>query len=90
MDTTLAANGPLDFQYFYHIGMDDFKRTIDFSTSAFTVVSGSNYAIGLKFDLLRMLNNVDMRTENITYNEQHAACNEKLHQDNWQGVSELE
>lgn len=89
VDTTLAANGPLDFQYFYHIGMDDFKRTIDFSTSAFTVVSGSNYAIGIKFNLLDMLNNVDMRTENITHTMNNMPLAMQI-ADNWQGAFELE
>ncbi len=89
VDTTLAANGPLDFQYFYHIGMDDFRRTIDFSTSAFTVVSGSNYEIGIEFDLLEMLNNVDMRTENETHTMNNMPLAMKI-ADNWQDAFELE
>ena len=89
VDTTLAANGPLDFQYFYHIGMDNFKRTIDFSTSAFTVASGSDYEIGLEFDLLKMLNNVDMRTENVTHTMNNMPLAMKI-ADNWQDAFELE
>ena len=89
VDTTLASNGPLDFQYFYHVGMDGFKRTIDFSTDAFTVVSGSDYSVGIEFDLLKMLNNVDMRTENVTHTMNNMPLAMKI-ADNWQGAFELE
>jgi hypothetical protein len=89
VDTTLAANGPLDLEYFYHIGIDNFKRTIDFSTSAFTVVSGSDYEIGIEFDLLKALINVDMRTENETHTMNNMPLAMKI-ADNWQGAFELE
>ncbi|HNR21232.1 MAG TPA: hypothetical protein PKN75_15165 [Bacteroidia bacterium] len=89
VDTTLAANGPLDLQYFYHVGLDQLKRTIDFSTSPFTVVSGSDYEIGLEFDLLQALNNVDMRTENETHSFNNLPLATKI-ADNWQDSFELE
>lgn len=89
VDTTAAANGPLDLQYFYHVGLDDLKRTIDFSTSAFSVVSGSDYEIGLEFDLLDALDNVDMRTENETHTFNDVPLATKI-ADNWQGAFSLE
>lgn len=89
VDSTLAANGPIDAQYFYHIGMDKFKRTIDFSTNAFKVVSGSDYEIGLEFDLLKALNNVDMRTEYDTHTFNNLPLATKI-ADNWQGAFSLE
>lgn len=89
VDTTLAATGPLDLEYFYHVGLDNLKRTIDFSTSAFTVVSGSDYEVGMEFDLLAALNNVDMRTENETHSFNNVPLATKI-ADNWQGAFELE
>jgi hypothetical protein len=67
VDTTLANTGTPNFDMFYHIGLDSYKRTIDFSTEAFTVTSGSDQEIGIQFNLLNALNNVDMRTENATH-----------------------
>ena len=89
VDTTLANTGTLDLQYFYHVGLDDLKRTIDFSTEAFTVASGSDYEIGLEFDLLEALNNVDMRTENETHTFNNIPLATKI-ADNWQGAFSLE
>jgi hypothetical protein len=89
VDTTLGANGPLDMEYFYHIGLDELKRTIDFSTSAFTVVSGSDLEIGLEFDLLEALNNVDMRTEYDTHTFNNMPLATKI-ADNWQNAFSLE
>lgn len=67
VDTTLANTGTPNYDMFYHIGLDSYKRTIDFSNEAFTVTSGSDQEIAVKFDLLSALNNVDMRTENATH-----------------------
>ncbi|MBK8847391.1 MAG: hypothetical protein IPO27_12935 [Bacteroidetes bacterium] len=89
VDTTQAANGPLDFEYFYHIGMDNFKCSIDFSTEAFTVVSGSDYEIGLEFDLLKVLNNVDMRTENATHTMDNMPLATKI-ANNWPTAFSIE
>ncbi|MBL0049939.1 MAG: hypothetical protein IPP32_17790 [Bacteroidetes bacterium] len=66
-DTTAAANGPADCPFFYHIGMDSFKRNMNFSTSAFTVANGSDKEIAFVFDLLKVLQNVDMRSEQQTH-----------------------
>lgn len=89
VDTTLAANGPADLEYFYHVGMDAQKRLIDFSTSAFTVTSGLDYEIGLEFDLLEILHNVDMRTENETHTFNNLPLAVKI-ADNWQGAFSIE
>lgn len=89
VDTTIASNGPLDLSYFYHIGLDEFKRNVDFSADAFAVVSGSDYEIGLEFDLLKVLNNVDMRTENATHTMDNMMLATKI-ADNWPSAFELE
>ncbi|MBL0102575.1 MAG: hypothetical protein IPP51_01650 [Bacteroidetes bacterium] len=85
VDTTAAANGSADFDYLYHIGMDDLKRTIDFSTNAFSVVSGSPHELHIEFDLLEALSNVDMRTENMTHTMDNFPLATKI-ADNWQAA----
>ncbi len=89
VDTTLASNGALDYQYFYHIGLDSFKRTVDFSSEEFTVASGSDYEIGIEFDLLKVLSNVDMRTENSTHTMDNMPLATKI-ANNWESAFEIE
>lgn len=89
VDTTAASTGTPVYDYFYHVGMDDYKRTIDFSTSAFTVNSGSDLEIGINFELQNVLNNVDMRTENATHTMDNMMLATKI-ADNWQGAFEIE
>lgn len=85
VDTTLNADGSPDFEYFYHVGMDELKRTIDFSTSAFEVKSGADAELALEFDLLKALSNVEMRTENETHTFNNMPLAEKI-ADNWQSA----
>jgi hypothetical protein len=66
-DTTLAANGPVNYPFFFHCGLDINRRIIDFSSDAFTVTSGQDLELGVIFDVLDVLNNVDLRTENATH-----------------------
>lgn len=66
-DTTMAANGTANYPIFFHIGMDGYKRNMNFSSSSFSVVSGQDKEIALVFDLLKVLQNVDLRTENSTH-----------------------
>lgn len=89
VDTTLANTGTPNYDFFYHIGMDMFKRNIDFSTEAFTIVSGSDKEIGLEFDLLEMLSNVDMRTENETHTMNNMPLATKI-ADNWSSAFTIE
>jgi hypothetical protein len=67
IDTTIAQNGPVDVDYVFHIGMDDLKRTVDFSTDAFSVVSGTDQIVHLEFDLLDALDGVDLTSELMTH-----------------------
>lgn len=89
VDTTLAANGTPDYEFFYHIGLDEYSRTIDFSTSAFEVVGDADNEIGLTFDLNKALNNVDMRVENETHTFNNTTLATKI-ASNWQSAFELE
>lgn len=89
VDTTVAQNGPVDVDYFYHIGMDDFKRQIDFSTEAFSVISGQDQMIHMEFDLLEALNNVDMTTEIMTHTMDNMPLATKI-ANNWQAAFSVE
>ncbi len=89
VDTTLANTGTPNVEFFYHIALDNFKRTIDFSSESFTVSSGSDKEIVLEFNLLDALNNVDMRTEYITHSNDNVPLATKI-ADNWQGAFSVE
>jgi hypothetical protein len=89
VDTSLAANGTPNFDFFYHVGLDNMKRTIDLSTSAFTVSGNGENEIGLLFDLRKVLNNVDMRTENETHSMDNMPLATKI-ANNWQSAFSLE
>lgn len=89
VDTNAAMTGNPDYDFFYHIGLDGYKRTIDFSASAFTVNSGSDHEIGINFELRDVLNNVDMRTENSTHTMDNMPLAMKI-ANNWQGAFEIE
>lgn len=82
VDTSVAGNGNVDFPFFYHIGLDQFKKTVDFTTEAFTVSSGAEKEIGLEFDLLKVLNGVDMRTENVSHTMDNMPLASKI-SSNW-------
>jgi hypothetical protein len=89
VDTTAAASGTPDYEYFYHIGMDMLKRTIDFSNKSFTVEGGKENEIVMEFDLLDMLSNVDMRTENQTHTMDNMMLAQKI-ANNWQSAFSVE
>ncbi len=88
-DTTAAANGSATYPFFFHIGMDSFKRTIDFSTSSFSVVSGSDKEVAFVFDLKKVLQNVDLRTENETHTMNNMPLATKI-ANNFSAAMELE
>ncbi|MBL0073279.1 MAG: hypothetical protein IPP34_16315 [Bacteroidetes bacterium] len=89
VDTSLAGNGNVNFPFFYHVGLDQNTKTIDFTNEAFTVASGSDKEIGLEFDLLSTLTNVDMRTENATHTMDNMPLATKI-ADNWTISFEIE
>lgn len=85
VDTTLNNSGAPDYEFFYHVGMDALKRTIDFSASSFEVKAGTDAELALELDLRKVLTNVDMRTENETHTFNNMPLAEKI-ADNWQGA----
>ena len=89
VDSTAASTGSPDYEFFYHIGMDALSRSIDYSTSAFSVVSGTDKEIAMEFDLLQALTNVDMRTQNATHTMDNMPLAMMI-ADNWEGAFSLE
>ena len=89
VDTTVAQNGPVVVDYFYHIGMDSFKRNIDFSTEAFSVVSGQDQLVHLAFNLNEALSNVDMTSELMTHTMDNLPLATKI-ANNWQAAFSVE
>ncbi len=77
-DTSLAGDGQADFQFFYHVGMDMMKRTVDMSNHPFSVKAGSDKELVLELDLLDILANVDLRTENETHTFNNMPLAEKI------------
>lgn len=67
VDSTAAANGTPDYDFFYHIGLDQLKRTIDFSTTAFEVKSYEDMELGIVFDIRKVLNGVNIPQEYFTH-----------------------
>lgn len=66
-DTTLSGTGAADYAFFYHVGMDMMKRTVDMSNQSFTVKAGEDKELVLELEVLDVLANVDFRTENETH-----------------------
>jgi hypothetical protein len=89
VDVTPGATGSPDTDYFYHVGMDAMKRTIDFSTSAFEVKSSEDLELGILFDLRKVLNNVDMTTENATHTMDNMPLATKI-ANNWTTAFSIE
>lgn len=89
VDTTVAQTGPINVDFLYHIGMDDLKRPIDFTTDAFSVLSGQDQLIHVEFDLNAALSNVDMTTELMTHTMDNMMLATKI-ADNWQSAFSVE
>jgi hypothetical protein len=71
-DTTASNTGALSFgQYdrgmFFHIGMDNYYKEVDLSSSAFSVLSTEAKTLSIKSDLNTFFTNVNLKTENQTH-----------------------
>ena len=69
--------------------MDSFKRNIDFSTEAFSVVSGQDQLVHLAFNLNEALSNVDMTSELMTHTMDNLPLATKI-ANNWQAAFSVE
>ncbi len=88
-DTTLAANGPADCPFFFHVGTDMMKRSINFSSSSFTVTGTEEKEVALVFDLKKVLQNIDLRTENSTHTMDNMGLATKF-VNNYAGATSIE
>lgn len=88
-DSTIAQTGPIDQPFFYHIGTDMMKQTIDFSSHAFTITEGSNNTIHINMDVLKMLDKLDLRTENATHTMDNMPLATKV-RNTWASVFDVE
>ena len=66
-DSTLAQTGAIDQPFFYHVGTDNLKRTVDMSDHAFTVSADGATTLHLEMDMLSILQNINLKTENATH-----------------------
>lgn len=88
-DTTLAANGPANYPFFFHVGTDMMKRSINFSSSSFTVTGTEEKEVALVFDLKKVLQNIDLRTENSTHTMDNMGLATKF-VNNYAGATSIE
>lgn len=84
--TTLSPNK----EFFFHVGTDELKRTIDFSNSPFSVVSGADKTIGIEMDFLKAIENLDLETENATHSFGALKPTAVKIANNWQAAFSLE
>lgn len=89
VDSTATGDQAPNREFFYHIGLDALKRNIDFSNDAFSVSANMENEIGIEFDLLEALQNVDMETEYETHTFNNMTLATKI-ADNWQSAFTLE
>jgi hypothetical protein len=82
VDTT--GTGLPGTEFFYHIGMDAMKRSIDIPVR-FTIGKKSTTAVRLKFDLAVLLAGVDMRSEILTHSFDNQILATRI-ADRWQAA----
>jgi hypothetical protein len=90
-DSTVAQLGgaSIDQPFFFHVGTDNLKKTMDFSNKPFTVESGEDKMLHIEMDFLKILSGVDLKTENGTHTFDDLPLATKI-LNNWQGAFTLE
>lgn len=71
-DTTANNSDVLTYgQYshgmFFHIGMDMMLRTVDLSTSPFTVTATDSKQLNIQADINKFFNGIDLKTQNASH-----------------------
>lgn len=66
-DSTIAQNGTLDQPFFFHVGTDNLKKTVDMTDQPFTVKADGSTTLHIEMDMLKILENINLRTENATH-----------------------
>ncbi len=90
-DSTSAQLGgtSINQPFFFHVGMDNMKQVIDFSEDAFSIVSGEDKELNLSMDFLKILNSVQLKTENATHTGDNLPLATKI-SNNWKTAFTLE
>lgn len=81
-DSTANATDAPNKDFFYHIGLDENRRTIDFTNQAFTVTKGYDKMVTVECDLRKVWTNVNMLTENSSHSMMDGGLATKI-ADNW-------
>lgn len=66
-DTSLAGTGNANYPYFFHVGSDLLRKTVDMSNHAFSIKAGADKELVIDVNVLDVLANIDLRTENETH-----------------------
>jgi hypothetical protein len=82
VDTTGKGLGPPVTEFFYHIGMDRMKRTIEIPMT-FRVDKSSGNSLRLKFNLTALLGCIDLRSEISTHTFDNQSLAGRI-ADSWQ------
>ena len=90
-DSTVAQLGgtSINQSFFFHVGTDKLKQVIDFTDQPFSVVSGADKELHIEMDFLKILNSVNLRTENATHTMDNMPLATKV-SNNWKTSFTLE
>lgn len=90
-DSTIAQTGgsAINQSFFFHVGLDKLKKVVDYSNHPFSVVSGENKKLHIEMDFLKILNGIDLKTENGTHTMDNMPLATKV-SNNWPSAFTLE
>jgi hypothetical protein len=77
-DTTVTNNGALNMPLVYHIGMDKYNKQLSFTNNAFDVKADAAEELVLQFDIKKLLNGLNIKTETETHSFNNTAIANKL------------
>ncbi len=91
VDSTATSDQAPNKEFSYHVGTDALSRQIDFSTSAFSVSGkeGDENEIGIIFDILKVLEDIDLTTEFSSHTFDNLPLATKI-ADSWQDAITVE
>lgn len=89
-DSTVAQLGgtSINQSFFFHVGTDKLKQVIDYTDQPFSVVSGADKELHIEMDFLKILNSVNLRTENATHTMDNMPLATKV-SNNWKTAFSL-
>lgn len=81
-DSTSTATDVPNKDYVYHVGLDENRRTMDFTNNTFTVTKGYDKMITVECDLRKVWTNVNILTENTSHSMMDGGIANKI-SSNW-------